>query len=299
MFNILDFLEDNSIPYASEGKNISTNGSWIGLNCPRCGDHGNHLGANLDTSVFTCWKCGYLPLLEAIRGFLGVDWSTAKRIAYKYGTEKVQVRYKGTEREKNIDVQLPDECLDYLPKRYTEYLESRNFDPEYIQRTFDIKCTKKIGRYKNRIIAPVYFRNRLMSYVGRDITGSSDLRYKACNSEEERRSIKSCLYALDLTLGRSVVVLEGITDVWRFGPGSVATFGIKYTSAQVLLLCQFFDRIFVLFDPEDFAQEASMKLVQQINTMGKYGESVKLNSTKDPAELSQKEAGFIMRELLI
>ena len=46
---------------------------------------------------------------------------------------------------------------------------------------------------------------------------------------------KDILYNMDRVQGEKVVVVEGITDVWRMGDGFVASFGTTLTSAQINL----------------------------------------------------------------
>jgi hypothetical protein len=54
--NLIEYLDDKNISYSTSGKNVSS--GWIGISCPFCGDSSNHLGINLESKVFSCWKCG-------------------------------------------------------------------------------------------------------------------------------------------------------------------------------------------------------------------------------------------------
>ena len=40
-----------------------------------------------------------------------------------------------------------------------------------------------MGKYKNRIIIPIYYNNKLVSYHSRDITNKSKIKAKACEQE--------------------------------------------------------------------------------------------------------------------
>lgn len=302
MFDVKRFYEDYDIDYY-EGDNPHKHcrPGWIQTECPRCsGNPGLHLGFSENTGQFVCWRCGFMPITEAIRRHLSVSWPEAKRIAKQYGGGKDYRRYERAPKEKDIDVMFPEGTLDHFPKRHRQYLESRNFDPDHLIDLWDLRATGTLGTYKNRIVAPVYYKNKLMSYQARTILGEVEPRYKACEIEKERRHHKYCLYGLDMTIGDSVLVVEGISDVWRMGIGSVATFGIKFTQTQVLLLVKHFKNIFVFFDPqEDIAQTQAEKLTRELATMGKEAETIIYDSDCDPGSLSNKDARFIMRDLLI
>jgi hypothetical protein len=302
MFDVRRFYEDYDIEYLEgDESHKHCRPGWVQAECPRCtGNPGYHLGFSEDSGMFVCWRCGYMPLIEAIRRFTGKSWPQAKAIARQYGGGKTYRRYKKTAKEKDIDCKLPKETLDYMPKRHRRYLENRNFDPDRLMDIWDIQATGKFGPYANRIIAPVYYRNILMSFQGRDVTGESELPYKACTMDNEKRHHKHCLYGMDLAISESVLVVEGITDVWRMGIGAVATFGIKYTEAQVLLLYHHFRRIYVMFDEtEKQAQDMAKQLVHQLCTMGRKCEHIQLDINHDPGDLSDKDAQYVMRELLI
>jgi DNA primase len=250
---------------------------------------------------FVCWRCGFMPLIEAIKRLTGKSWTESKRIARKYGgTERTLFKHVRTDKERDIDVEFPIGTLDYIPKRHRKYLESRDFDPDQIVETWSIKAAGKLGGFSERIIIPITYNNRLVSYTSRAIDPNEKVRYRTCTKEFERRHHKHCLYGLDFAVGKSVLVLEGPMDVWRFGIGAVSTFGIKYTEAQVMLLYKNFDRIFTMFDEtETEAQQKASQLTAQLSTMGKAAEHITLGVDHDPAELKDEDAKYLMRELLI
>jgi len=302
-FNARKFFEAYGIEYyEGDYPDKHTRDGWIQTTCPRCGNGSGklHLGFSEDSGCFVCWSCGFIPTLEAIRRFTGTSWTQAKSIVRQYGGTAKKRRYKKTAKEKDIDCELPKGTLDYFPKLHREYLENRNFDPDDLISLWDLKATGKKGDYAKRIVAPVYYRDTLMSYQGRDVTNRSKLPYKACAEENEKRHHKHCLYGIDLAVGEAVLVVEGITDAWRMGIGAVATFGIKYTEAQVLLLYYHYKRIFVMFDQgEEQAQQQAKELTHRLSVMGKEAENITINKECDPGDLSNEEANFIMRDLLI
>jgi DNA primase len=180
---------------------------------------------------------------------------------------------------------------------HKKYLTERLYFPETLEKEWGLKGVRHLGPYKWRIIAPIHYKGVRVSYQGRDITGKSDLRYKACVIEDETRHHKFCLYGLDKVIGKRVVVVEGITGVWRLGPGAVATFGIAWTQAQALLL-QRFPEVFILFDPGEEAQRQANELGNQLSLNGQKVEIVQIDDDDlDPGDLPQDEADDFMRQL--
>ena len=227
----------------------------------------------------------------------------AKKIFKEYDG-KIIVEHE-TKKEKTIlkidyDIKLPS----YLPlqKRHKNYLEQRNFNPIQLQQDWNLTSTNHIGEYKFRIIAPIYFQEHIVSYQGRDVTGKSLLKYKACPQTEELIHHKHVLYGAEKAIQDRIIVTEGITDVWRMGFGSVATFGVKYTKQQFKRICSY-KTIFILFDHdrlpsgENPGKEASERLWCELTLLGKDAHEIILDKG-DPADLSDKEAKQLKKDLL-
>lgn len=178
---------------------------------------------------------------------------------------------------------------------HKRYLEGRLFDPGALERLWGLQGTGPIGQYKFRVIAPVLQGGVLVSYQGRDITGRQELRYKACEEKDEVIHHKHILYGSDLVQDR-VVVVEGITDAWRLGPGAVATFGCRYTAPQREALAQFRE-VFVMYDSSDpVAQACGADLAEALALLVEHVEII-TNDWKDPGSAPQDEADALMREL--
>ena len=297
MFDGLKFFDDYGIDYYSHGKNISS--GWLGLNCPKCSDVSQHLGFNPESGAFVCWRCGKMSVKEAIKDLTGKTWPEVYRIFEKYAKGTREKTYAKVIKEKDIDVNLPAGILPKFSKKHRQYLENRKFDADELIVNWDLKATGHLGAYKHRILAPITLNNVLISYQGRDITGKSSMRYMACRGELEKINHKNSLYGIDEVPGQSVVVVEGITDVWRLGYGAVATFGIKYSESQVLLLSKF-KRIFVLFDEyDDNAQEAAEKMVFCLGLLGNDVQKINTGLDVDPGDMSDNDALHLMRELMV
>ena len=170
------------------------------------------------------------------------------------------------------------------------------FDPKKLIHEWNLKGTLFLGAYKFRIIAPIYFQGKLVSYQGRDITEKSPLRYKTCPKTLEILHHKHCLYGIDKAKSDYIVVTEGITDVWRLGPGAVATFGIQWNLEQAKLLMNY-KRVFIMFDKQPQAKQQAEKLANFLALTSIEVHIITLDNSDDPAEMTQYEADKLMTDL--
>ena len=294
MLDVIRLFKEKGIQYDLEGKHSRR--GWVQTLCPFCASrHKYFLGYSLESGAWNCWQCGKHEEWAVLRKLLPHE--EAYTIYEKYGIKKGKavVRRK-KEYERDVEVSLPLGCAD-MQVAHKLYLESRLFDPEKLARIWKLMGTWRIGDYRNRIIAPIYLDGKLISFQGRDITGKSELKYKACPQEKEARDHKSSLYGIDLAVGKSAVIVEGIADAWRLGPGAVATFGTAFTPPQVNLFCKRYTRGFVLFDPEEDAQKRAESIASQLLVRGLDCE-ILYYPDSDPGDIPQGIAGNLMKELL-
>jgi len=272
---------------------------WINVPCPFCsGNPGHHLGYSEDRGSFSCYRCGRKKRLKAIMGLLNISEPEAKRIIRQFkGRPTARDKTKSKPKIRRIRKLIWPTGTGPMAEIHHRYLRGRGYDSKALERLWGLKGTLRTGLYKFRVMAPITFEDRLVSYQGRDITGRSPLKYKACAQENEVRDHKHCLYGLDKVPGDTVVIVEGIADVWRLGPGAVATFGIQYTRQQVMLL-RGFSTQFVMYDSGDpQAVIQARSLAAELSAFSGSVEILALD-TGDPGEMEQEEADKLMHELL-
>ncbi len=298
MINIIQLCEDNNIPYRTEGKNTSK--GWTQICCPFCAaiDTGFHGGINNDKANYNCWKCGKHPLYKTLSVTLEISTQESKRLIDAYTDKKIQeIRIK--EKIINTKIQFPI-GTGKLQKIHKQYLLKRNFSYKKLEKEFNLKGTYYLGNYAYRIIAPIYYNGKLISYQGRDVTGKSELRYKACPETEEIIKHKKILYNIDSVTKNKIIICEGITDVWRMGNNCVATFGIGCTKEQIYLLSKY-NNVFILFDKDEQAQERAQEVGWTISSLtGIKNNKIEIITglKSDPAELTNEEAKHLKKELL-
>ena len=285
-YDFAQLFRDNAVPHWTEGNNVSD--GWVNTNCVFCDDPSNHLGFSEETGACACWRCGNHSTSEAIHILTGLDW---QNIQTSYLTGGAAPYHK------NDQSAAPPLFLSLPPgthamnQAHRKYLEDRLFDPDKLEREYDLQGTGMLGPYKFRIIIPIKLNGKLVSYQGRDYTGKAKLRYKTCKAEDEVVCHKHTLYDIDRA-GNDIVVVEGVTDVWRLGKGAVATFGTGFTQEQILKLASF-RRVFIMLDPD--AAERADKLAKAVSGLGPDVEVVGIGC--DPGDLPQDEADYLMKDL--
>jgi len=293
--DVLKFLQDHNIDYKI------TRPGWAQIHCPfGCGYPDYHLGINLDGSYGHCWRCRGKSMLSIVQKLLNCSWSEAGKILREYeGANRPKIR----EPEKPIVVtpgrhylQLPS-GTDVMTEKHREYLRKRKFDPELLEQIYDLRGTGHLGEYAFRIIAPIYFKRKIVSYQGRDITGKAEFKYLTCPREKEIVHHKHIVYGLDQAKSDTCIVVEGIFDGWRLGSGALSTFGTGYKTEQAQLLAQYFKRVFLLFDSEDAAQETAERMADSLCRQGIEAINLELTQDNDPGDMSQDDANALMREL--
>ena len=296
--NITQLYTDYNIPFITEGVNCAP--GWINVHCCWCDDPSEHLGYDLDTDHYNCWRCGGHAVIPTIARLLNVTQAEARSIIQSYGqitisraqTPKVRIRAKA--------FHLPSGVVPLL-ERHKQYLRNRKFDPNLLERVWNLQSTGPISKldeldYRNRIIIPFYWNGEMVTFDSRCTNNRDRQRYKACPAGRELMAHKSILYGKQECWKDTGIIVEGPTDVWRLGVNSAATSGIEYTPAQVWVITQFFKRAFVVFDNEPLAQEQAKKLVADLKYRGV--DAYRTTVEDDPGSMLQEEANHFVKQLI-
>lgn len=296
--NILQLYQDYGIQYATEGHKHCRPG-WVNTVCPFCtGNPGYHLGYDLINNHFVCWRCGGHGLYQTIAALTHAPSFEISAIIRKYKgiafrAEKIKVVVQSFILPTNLET---------LSKQHKQYLINRNFDPEKIERIWKIQGTgmhSKLGKqdWKWRIFVPIYWENKIQTFLGRSLSNDKDgKRYLVCPETRALINIKHTLYGREDKWGKSIVVVEGVTDVWRLGIGAVALYGIKYKLRQVRELKKRFKRIHIVFDDDPQAQQQALKLQAELKILGGV-EAIIHTITGDPGSMTDDDAKHLMKQL--
>lgn len=278
---------------------------WVNVECPFCsGEHaGYHLGFNEDGKYFYCWRCGGKLIIPTLATLLDISKAKAQQLAKEYRI------YRPTEASKAVKVhttrlphRLPTDTVP-LQQNHRRYLERRGFEPDYLVREWGIMGTGPAAKldktmYRHRILAPIHWQGRRVSFQTRDITDRQSMKYLACPQQREIIDHQHIVYCReDRGLTDVGVIVEGIFDVWRMGPQAVGTFGIDYTRHQLRVLSKLFRRSYIIFDNDPQARLQAQKLAGELKFRGQICAVIHIEG--DPALLSQEDADYLLKTLKI
>jgi hypothetical protein len=289
-------------------------GECYAINCPACGDtrqrlYFSYLYEQSTKEKTVTYYFGRLCRCQNekcdLRGYLADLKIPSEQVATKPST------FVGIVQQ---SVDLPKGCFPLLskevPSHILEYVYQRGFDPAMLMNQFFVHYAPEGTVWEEgrpatetapEVPAKVLFEGRLLIPViqGRHLVGfqlrrCQDLtkdKYKYLNSHLRK---SRCLYNRDVAMyQRDVILVEGVTDVWRLGPNAMALFGKELNEYQkhlLKLLFGFSGRCLVCIDADDKAgQEKAEQLVETLRREQVFPRGVaqlRLPSGYDPASLS-------------
>ena len=227
---------------------------------------------------------------------LNISLRETLELIKQYGGKSYSVQPLVKPRLKSF--KYPSSCSPMGPQ-HRNYLESRDFDPDQIEHAWGVMGTGPVSTldkkdYKHRLIIPIKWKEKVVSFQGRAISKKTKLRYKACPLDREEIPHQTILYGKQSQWTDIGICVEGVTDVWRL-PSSTAIFGISFTPSQIRALVQYFTRVIILFDDDPQAQIQAEKLMGELRFRGVKVH--KENIIGDPASMKQEDANKLAKEL--
>lgn len=302
MLDIKAFAQKHRIPLLSSGHHHTSKG-WINTHCPFCsgGNRGWHLGFSLSKGNFACWRCGGLRFWEVIGALLRIrDKDQLKTIVSEFQTGSEKTPHEKIVREKEIEA---PPCMQALHPAHIKYLNGRGFNVEHLKNKYNIKGTAGYsGVWNWRIIYPVWNGDdKIVAYQGRTI-GDCKPKYKLSDDKNCLEDPRGLLYGIHDVEGDSVIIVEGATDRWRMGSGTVATLGIKWSDKQANKLRRFKNR-YVMYDSgpgeeETGSQEKAREVAEHLSQFPGNTE-VLSGFDCDPGDLTYPEVRRIKVKLNI
>ena len=254
----------------------------IRTHCPFCDDEKTgHFYIHFPKRWVYCQKCKYNPKwlpqfladMEGISFQEAVNWLTDESIIFgdkKKVSEIVESLYLEEESEvehtysyleldstfvpllEETHIPIVDRALqtahDYLNRRGVSDFQIKKYDIRY--------CYE--GRYVGRIIVPCYHQGKVVTFVGRDVTGHSLQKYLNPTANKQG----DFLFNYDAVVGDTIVVAEGVFDAIAIGDNAVASFGKSLSQRQLALLGSYSE---VVFYWDDDAYEQVERYASQLN----------------------------------
>jgi DNA primase len=286
-----DALRDRGIEVRSGGTHQNVRSGWIGVDCMDCGPNSGrfHLGINPERGMASCWRCGGKSLQRVVAQLLGVSWAEAGEIL---GNASDRPRFAQDRSERRGRLVEPP-GLEPLSGRLSAYLRGRGFAVPELKRLWGLQGIGIAGRLSWRIYIPIVWGGKVVSWTSRSIAENPRMRYLGAKPEQEAVAAKSILYGGDY-VRNSVVICEGATDVWRLGPGAVATLGMSWTAEQFAWLAWIPVRA-VCFDNEPEAQKRARRLADDLAVFPGRTEVVEIETGDDVADADAAEVEEIRR----
>jgi hypothetical protein len=274
-----ELLTEFGIPYETTGKYCRE--GWVQINCPMCSGSNPekpYAGYNLAYGYINCWNCGQHSVLKFLQALTNQSYSVLKPLIDGLPKQAISRRVAAGR------VKLPNGVAPLL-KGHKRYLRGRNFDPIALATMWQLQGIGPIGRLSWRIFIPIMLAGQTVSWTTRTI-GNQEPRYISASLDEEAVAHKTLLFGEDYCR-HACVVCEGPFDVFRIGPGAVATMGTGVSPAQVLRLSNYMCRV-ICFDNEPKAQQRAKELCSKLDVFRGETINVVLDS-KDAGEASDQE----------
>jgi len=288
-----EILDEYEIETAPEGHHHSRQG-WVQFDCPKCGkDSGKfHMGYSLDGGYCNCWSCGFADIVGVLQELTDLPFHKIKELLKDIDVEYVDVvRVKG-----KLTLPKGIKPLSEL-KQHKKYLKERRFKWQKLDRLWNIQGLEIASDYAWRLFIPIIYHGEVVSWTTRTISSDPTItRYLSSPPEKEAINHKELLYGEDYAR-QAIVIVEGPTDVWRIGPGAVATMGVGYSQAQVNRMLRFPIRA-ICFDSEPTAQKRAKELRNALLGLGGDTCNIVLETGKDAGDASWKEVRDIRNEIL-
>ncbi len=267
-------------------------GEWM-IFCPwhesGGGGHSPSLGVNINKKVFQCFGCGE-------KGRLAKLIAKLENISYREAAEMTGGGFTGRYREKDAVVQLPEEyeplpARGFFAKQALDYLLGRHIPVDQIKRHSIGFCAS--GKYRARIIIPITYEGKLISFVARDWT---DKQIKRVVNPPGSIAVKA-MFGWDRarTVARSVVITEGWADMLAvervllrdriFNETAAVALCGKEVSEEKLLMLMGFEKYIIMLDAAAGAD--ALQLETRLRVYDRPARIVKVPA-KDPAVTDER-----------
>lgn len=337
-FSWLQFCSRFGIDFVDSGKNVSR--GEINIECPFCAgdDPSKHMCLSLTARepYWHCWRssnhkgrspyrlirklirCSHTEALELI----GIDVTDLTEFDQVLKDPDKFFNQSSKKKRRSQVLEVPAEFRNFDGKKkvegvYAQYLvETRNFDLTKVTRAYRLKYSIS-GFFHSRIIFPVYFQRKLVSWTGRSIYSNAELRYLSLSDSDDTYdrlgysaliSIKDTLFHFDRlikTSGEVLFITEGVFDFAKidlygreFECRATCLFSLTITDAQKYLLQALstnFRHLVILLDEKEYL--AAQELYSELSFIRNIEVCTILQKFKveDPGDLTKTQVGELCK----
>lgn len=324
------FFNDHHIDYVTRGSNVKRGN--VNIACPLCGDDpSHHMGVSLEGKGWGCWRsanhAGKKPQ-NLIRALLGCSYNQAKLITQQYSQadpeslsealEALQARDRPDKRpDKRGKLKMPAEFRDVTKSgstaRFYNYLKRRGYKrPMELCELYNLKCATT-GKWKDRIIIPIYMDGELVSWTSRAIIKPVNApRYLALSEDQGGLiNVFDALYNWDELKegGDLLLVVEGPFDAINVDyrlldiednvkVGVTCTFGTSMSDEQAFMIASVvkkFRKGVLLYDTG--ATEAIFR-AKELLSHTKMECGFLPDDVDDPGDMSSSQVSALIRQYI-
>lgn len=207
VFDWISFLDRHSIEYVSVGPNVQKNN--VNVHCPWCGagDPSHHLGISLVGPWWGCWRNPEhrgKSAARLVQALIGCTLTEAHSIVGESASlpgdllgsvEALMSPVAAPTLSERVGISMPKAFFPITDrpaaKYYWRYLKDRRYSDRQIAgmtNAFGIRYCRD-GPFAGRIIFPVFYEGKLMTWTGRTIFPGETLRYKTLTVDADRASV--------------------------------------------------------------------------------------------------------------
>ena len=171
LFDTVTYLRDRRIPYWEDGPNCQED--WVNIRCvlPTCTDTSNHLGINLTSGIFHCWKCGsrgsvskIVQIIDKLKSPTMAE-SLMEDFVVRYGLSSLDQDKDAPKDGATCSLPKNIKSFDSMPMSLKSFILQRGIS-EATLRKHSSGWTDNRGDYKYRIIFPLTENGILKSFIG-------------------------------------------------------------------------------------------------------------------------------------
>lgn len=258
---------------------VSEGGTHFHAKCRLCGDSKKslskkrfHLDWKNGKPVYHCWNCGksgsFIKLYMIV---MGVDFEQAKKDLFKYDSKRMKKQLQSEDKPAKT-VGLPqvfdilDDCWDEnICADATMWLTASNILKRFrsdrkIPEEYKLYMAYK-GKYKGRIIIPVFSHEKVVYFQARRIPDSG-WQPKYLNPSSEKEIIIHNKDKFDRE--KYIVVTEGLIDAFMVGEQGTTCLGKEISEDFLRELFKLTGRgVIVAFDNDDEGMKAMLKFMKK------------------------------------
>jgi len=291
-FDVERFLSNSSLEYRTKGVNVPKEA--VNIKCIYCGEQRFHLVIRKRMNYGNCWVCKVRKsVVEIVKDIAGCTWNEARQIVFGDRIAASMLLAFGEQEEKQVVsiCKLPkftyplsdEQWANRLYRTARNYLDRRSVCEADITE-FDLHYGVE-GEQAYRVVIPMYFGGKLVTYTGRDWTERSELRYRACPTDLCVLLPTDFLYGYDTFVGHRAIVVEGAFDKIATGKQALAASTNKLSSKQKAMIARLdIDELVFVLDPD--AADAAEELAYYFRPIVKRVKIVKLTGG-DPAKVGR------------